>query len=246
MITEYHRPTTLDDAITLSALPGAVIVGGGTVATVNADQDAVVAVDLQALALDGITGDSNSIEMGATTRLQDLVESRLVPPVLTELARREAPNTIRNAATIGGTIGVADPESQLLVGLVAFGATVTLARSGSTTEHALVDLLGQSQLLDGAIITSVRVPVGGAAAADRTARTPMDQPIVTAVAHRAIDGTVTLAMSGVAAGPVVVDPGDIEELDPPPDFRGSAEYRAHLGRVLAARVLASVNEEGEK
>lgn len=246
MITEYHRPTTLDDAITLSELPGAVIVGGGTVATVNTGPQTAVAVDLQALDLDGITGDVDSIEMGATTRLQDLVESDLVPAALSDLAWRESPNTIRNAATIGGTIGGADPESQLLVGLVAFGAQVTLARSGSTTEHALVGLLQDSQLLDGAIITSVRVPAGGTAVADRTARTPMDQPIVTAVAHRAIDGAVTLAMSGVAAGPVVVDPSEIENLDPPADFRGSAEYRSHLGQVLAARVLASIGEEEEK
>lgn len=246
MITEYHRPTTLDDAITLSALPGAVIVGGGTVATVNTGPNATVAVDLQALPLDDITGDGNSIEMGATTRLQDLVDSQLVPAALSDLARRESPNTIRNAATIGGTIGSADPESQLLVGLIAFRAEVTLARAGSTTEHALVDLLDDSQLLDGAIITSVRVPAGGAAAADRTARTPMDQPIVTAVAHRATDGTVTLALSGVAAVPVVVDPSDIEDLDPPADFRGSTEYRAHLGQVLAARVLAAVGEEEAK
>ncbi len=246
MITEYHRPTTLDDATALSALPDAVIVGGGTVVTANPGANATVAVDLQSLALDGVNGDGDAVHIGAMTRLTDMVTSDLVPPMLTDLARREAPNTIRNAATIGGTIGVADPESQLLVGLVAFGATVTLVRSGSSTEHILVDVIGDSLLRDGAIITSVRVPTGGSAAADRTARTPMDQPIVTAVAHRAIDGTVTLAVSGVAAGPVVVDPGDIENLDPPPDFRGSAEYRAHLGQVLTARVLAAVAEEGEK
>ncbi len=52
------------------------------------------------------------------------------------LRGREAPNTIRNAATIGGTVGTADPESELLAGLLAYGATVTLARTGSQTDSA--------------------------------------------------------------------------------------------------------------
>jgi CO/xanthine dehydrogenase FAD-binding subunit len=243
MITKYHRPTTLDNATALAALPDTVIVGGGTTTTARVDPNAVVAVDLQALALEGIDGEGESVRIGAMARLADVAESDFVPRVLADLAKRDAPNTIRNAATIGGTIGTADPESQLLVGLVAFGATVTLARSGSTTEHALDELLDDPQLVSGAIIISVTVPSSGFAAADRAARTPMDQPIVTAVAHRANDGAIVVALSGVAPRPVTIDPDRIGDLDPPSDFRGSSEYRRHLGAVLAGRVLATVGEE---
>ncbi|MEA3503270.1 MAG: FAD binding domain-containing protein, partial [Actinomycetota bacterium] len=105
MITQYHRPLTLDEAIALTARPDAVIIAGGT--SVNADPGRmpITAVDLQALDLAGIDTDGESVRIGATTRLQDLVDSTLVPPVLRDLARREAPSTIRNAATVGGTIG---------------------------------------------------------------------------------------------------------------------------------------------
>jgi CO/xanthine dehydrogenase FAD-binding subunit len=240
MITQYHRPLTLDEAIALTARPDAVIIAGGTSVNADPSRKPITAIDLQALDLSGIDTDGESIRIGSTTRLQDLVGSMLVPPVLRDLARREAPNTIRNAATVGGTIGAADPESELLAGLLAFEAMVTLARAGSVTEQPLSEILEDPALLSGAIMTSASIPSNGVGAADRTGRTPMDRPIVMAVAHRGHDGSVRLAMTGVAARPVVVDPEQIATLEPAADFRGSTDYRRNLAKVLADRVLATV------
>lgn len=240
MITQYHRPQTLDEAIALLARPDAVIIAGGTSVNANSERRPISAVDLQALELAGIDTDGESVRIGAMTRLQDLFDSPLVPVILRDLARREAPNTIRNAATIGGIIGAVDPESELLAGLLAFEATVTLARAGSTTEHALDEVLGSPTLLNGAIMTSVSIPSNGVGAAERTGRTPMDRPIVMAVAHRAHEGVIRLALTGVSTRPVVVEPDQIGALDPPSDFRGSSGYRKNLAEVLAHRVLAAV------
>jgi probable selenate reductase FAD-binding subunit len=240
MITEYHRPQTLDGAIALAGGPNAVILGGGTTVNAGPTDSSSVAVDLQALDLSGIDADGDVVHVGATTRLQDVVDSDEVPTLLRDLARREAPNTIRNAATIGGTIAAAHPESQLLTGLLAYGATVTIARDGSTIEQSIDDLLDDPSLLNGSIITSISLPAGGTAAADRTARTPMDHSIVMAVAYRGGDGDVRLALSGVAPVPLVVEPEELEALDPPADFRGTSEYRRQLASVLAGRVLIAV------
>lgn len=240
MITQYHRPSSVDDAVDLLQKPGSVPLGGGTVVTVLSDHTSTTVVDLQDLDIAGITTIAESTRIGAMARLQDLVESSVVPPVIRELAHREAPNTIRNAATIGGTIGAMDPESELLAGLLAFGASVTVTGTTGSTEHPLDGLLDDPGLLEGAIITSVSVPSGGVAAADRTARTPRDQPIVAAVAHRDDNGATVIAMSGVAGRPVIVDPDALEDLDPPADFRGSGEYRKHLALVLARRVADAV------
>jgi putative selenate reductase FAD-binding subunit len=240
MITEYHRPLSLDEAITLAAEPNTVILAGGTTVNAESTSSASVAVDLQALDLSGIDTDGEIVRIGATTRLQDIVESDEVPALLRDLAHREAPNTIRNVATVGGTIATSHPESQLLTGLLAYGATVTVVGDGSTTEHSIDELLDGASLLDGSIITSISVPTSGTAAADRTARTPMDQPIVMAVAYRGSDGDVRLAVSGVAPVPVIVEQAAFEELDPLADFRGSTRYRRHLVSVLAGRVLAAV------
>jgi len=240
MITQYHRPLTLDDAIALIARPHAVVLAGGTTINAAPDRAASTAVDLQGLDLAGIDVEGDGVRIGATTRLQDLVDSALIPTVLRDLARREAPSTIRTMATIGGTIGTADPESELLAGLLAFRARVTLARAGSPTGHSLDDILGDAGLLNGSIITAVTIPTSGRAAADRVGRTPMDRPIVMAVAYE--DGSgVRLAMTGVASLPLVVDPDHIGDLDPPPDFRGTAAYRTSLAEVLASRVLAAID-----
>lgn len=241
MITRYHRPSTLDDAAALIAGPDAALLAGGTSVNAAPRRAPSTAVDLQSLDLAGIDLDGDIIRLGATSLLQDLVDSTLVPSVLRDLARREGPSTIRNMATVGGTIGAADPESELLAGLLAFGAHATLARAGSSTDHSLDEVLGDGGLLAGAVITGVSVLTTGRTAADRVARTPMDRPIVAAIAHS--DGeTVRLALTGVAERPIVVDSDRIDDLAPPPDFRGTTEYRKTLAGILAKRVLAAVSE----
>ena len=149
MNTKYHRPRTLDEALALAAGADAVILGGGTTVNARPGRPPSVVVDLQALDLGGIETDGGSVRLGATTRLQEVVDSKLVPEVLRDLARLEAPSTIRNAATVGGTIGTADPESPLLTGLLAFGARVSIARTGSTTDHPLEEVFADSGVLLG-------------------------------------------------------------------------------------------------
>jgi CO/xanthine dehydrogenase FAD-binding subunit len=237
---KYYRPLTLEEALTLLARPDAVVLAGGTTLNARPGGASVAAVDLQALHLDGIEAGGGWVRLGTMTRLQDVVDSDLVPGTLRDLARLEAPGTIRNAATVGGTVGAADPESPLLTGLLAFAARVSVARPGSITDIPLEAVLDDPHVLASAVITSVTVPVGGQAAAHGTARTPMDRPIVMVVAHRDAAGATRTAVSGVAPHPVLVDPERIAELDPPADFRGSSVYRARLAAVLTARALTTV------
>ena len=51
-----------------------------------------------------------------------------------------------------------------------------------------------------------------------------------------------MALTGVAATPVVVSREEIESLEPPGDFRGSPGYRRHIAATLADRVLARLGE----
>jgi CO/xanthine dehydrogenase FAD-binding subunit len=70
----------------------------------------------------------------------------------------------------------------------------------------------------------------------------MDSPIVAALARRSADGSIQLALCGVANVPVLVDPAsDIKAaINPPADFRGSAEYRRQMAAIVSRRVLAEL------
>lgn len=240
----YWRPATLEGALALLRRPGAVPIGGGT--KVNAAPTAVPAeiVDLQALGLDQIVPAPGAVSVAACVTLQQVVESAAVPPVVREAARREEPSTLRAAATIGGCVAAADPESELLAALLACDAVVTLTGVEGERDQSLDALLSDRGQLQGRIISRVTIAADGVAHSERTGRTTADRPIVAAVARRAPDG-VRLALSGVAARPVVRGPGTewtswLQTLDPPGDFRGSAAYRRALAVVLSGRALEAI------
>lgn len=235
MIQTYHRPATLDEALGLLGSDGTAVLAGGT--SLVASNAASAVVDLQDLGLDGISLDGSRVAIGAMVRLRDVVESDLVPAFLRDLARREAPSTIRNAATIGGAVATGHAESELVAGLLVYEAAITVAAGDGSTTHSLADYLeGRPR----GIIIEITAATDGTAAAARTARTPADRPIVMAAARRGDNGETLLAMTGVAETPVAVDPRSLGAIDPPPDFRGTTEYRKHLADTLGARVIAEL------
>lgn len=236
-ITGYHRPADLEQALDLIGredVDGFLISGGTAVVTDDLPVGAEV-IDLQSAVPAGIESRDDRVVFGAMTRLQDIVDSDLVPPLLRDLTHREGPSTFRHAATIGGTVAAADWESELLAGLLIYEAQVTVVGTDGAATIDLADLLADRSRLAGGIITEVSVATGGEAAAVRTARTPADTPIVAAAARVVADG-FRIAVTGVAATPVLVD--DVASLDPPGDFRGSPEYRKHLAATLTKRVVA--------
>jgi len=237
VIRAYHRPTTLEDALSLLESNDAAVLAGGT--SLIASGAATAVIDLQDLDLSTIGLADDRIAIGAMARISDLVESDLVPLILRDLARREAPNTIRNAATLGGTIASRDPESELVAGLLVHDTGVTIATGDGPHTVALPDYLAAPTP---GIITGVTLERGGTAEARRTGRTPADRPIVMAVARRTDDGEVRVALTGIASFPVLVASGELAALDPPADFRGTTEYRRHLAETLAARVITAVGE----
>lgn len=242
VVRAYHRPATLHDALELLARDDVTtrVLAGGTDLVGRRCADPYEVVDLQAVGLGDVVVTGDTVDIGAMVRLQKLIDTGVLPAVLTDLVRREAPFTLRNAATLGGTVAAADPESELVAGLLVHEAEVTLVSAEGEQTLALAELLTEGSSLSGAIITSVRMATGGIAAAARTGRTPADRPIVMAVARRNPTGRVLLALTGVGPVPRLVDPEEASALRPPADFRGSADYRGELAVVLAERVTAGL------
>ncbi len=239
MVAAYRRPSTIEEALVLLEQPGAVVLAGGTRLNGEPTRDPVVMVDLQALELSGVerVGDG-ALRIGATTTLQQLVDDDDVPVAVRDAARRLEPSTIRAAATVGGCVATAEPASEFLATLLVHDAVVGLAGRDGERTVTLATVLLDLPLLAGRIITAVTIDTTGVTSAARVGRTPADRPIVAAVARRTSDGERRLALTGVAATPVLVT--GVDELDPPGDFRGSREYRRALAVTLAARALEAV------
>ncbi|NOX28433.1 MAG: hypothetical protein GXP35_00040 [Actinobacteria bacterium] len=233
LVAAYHRPRTLEEALSLLAEPDHTVLAGGT--TINADRDAsdVEVVDLQALDLDAIVADGARVRIGAMATLGSVAESGLVPEWLQIIARAESPSTLRNLATVGGSVATRSGESLFLAALLVSDAYVEMAGADGQSLSALVE----HGVPDEAIITAVSIDASGKGGTALTGRTPADVPIVAAVARTA-DGRTTLALTGVAATPVLADPNDpTAGLTPPADFRGTAVYRLMLARTLSERAV---------
>ncbi|MFN8458307.1 MAG: FAD binding domain-containing protein [Anaerolineae bacterium] len=143
---------------------------------------------------------------------------------------------------MGGVVVGANPESELLAALLVGEAQVQVQSMRGSRQIPLADFLRDvPAALNGGLVTAVSLATGGKAASARVARTPVDTPIVAAVARQDTNGQLHLALCGVAATPVLIEPDAVAGLNPPADFRGSSEYRRQMAQTLAARVVAELN-----
>jgi CO/xanthine dehydrogenase FAD-binding subunit len=238
-VVGYERPNTIEEALGCLGRAGAVLVGGGTKVNAARTVEPIVIVDLQGLDLGLIDRiDQQSLRVGATVTLQQLADDGRVPDIVRRAANREQPSTLRAAATVGGCIATADPASELLAAFLVHDAVVSVADRDGVVEIELQQLLAKLPLEKGRIVTAVALETTGIGSVARVGRTRADRAIVAAAARTAADGECRLALTGVAATPVLVTA--LEALDPPGDYRGSSEYRHALAATLSARALKAV------
>lgn len=108
---EFHRPTTLEDALLVLADLGtsAKIVAGGTDLLPKMKRNQVLPTGLVSLTgISEMTGirltDDGRCIIGASTTLREMETSSLVPPVMADAAALVASPQIRNVATVGGNL----------------------------------------------------------------------------------------------------------------------------------------------
>jgi CO/xanthine dehydrogenase FAD-binding subunit len=235
-INAYHRPTSVAEAVDLLALPNHLALAGGTTIRHDGGAAPTEVVDLQALGLNRIAVDDDVVRIDAMVTLDVIVQNHAVPDLIRMAARAELPSTLRTLATVGGTIGAARADSLLLATLLVHDTAVHFTEGRTVPLESVVS----NGLADGDLVVAVDVHGLGRTALAQTGRTPSDDPIVAAVARSTGSG-IRLAMCGVGPTPQLVDPDDLDRLDPPGDFRGSSAYRRHLAQVLSARVLEELS-----
>ena len=250
MITAYHRPQTLDEALALLNQPNTLPLGGGTLLS-HGMTDSIEAVDLQLLGLNTLTKKGNELEIGATLTLQALLDSEHCPEAMKSSLKLEAPLNIRNSATVAGTLVTCDGRSTFATVMLAMDARIDIRsstpRQAAAADSRVSNIGDYLPLRPSGLITSITVPTNVTLAFEYVSRTPADKPIVCAALARWNSGRTRLALGGYGKSPMLGMDGTESEgveaaarnaFHEATDDYASAEYRMDVAATLAKRCLA--------
>ncbi|MBB5459944.1 xanthine dehydrogenase family protein subunit M [Paraburkholderia sp. Cpub6] len=242
----YHRPHTLDDALSLLALHGfdaKLIAGGQSLAPMMNMRFAQPAhlVDLNALPqLKGVTLEPDTLAVGAMTRHHELATSNTVRaacPLLAEAAATIGHYAIRQRGTLGGSLAHADPAAQLPLIASTLGARIEIVGPAGSRQVSAAQFLIAVMTTDLAvdeIIRTVRFPTalsGERHAFEAFSRRHGDFAIaacaVTAVLADDRFASLRIGVGGVADVPLVLD-------DLAAGFVGETAGAPSVGRIAEA------------
>lgn len=250
MIIEYHRPESLSEALQLLGrqTPPTLPLGGGTVLSQKLGEDIAV-VDLQRLGLNQIQKSDQVLKIGAAATLQALLETNLLPvecaSALNESLLHEVAINVRRAATLAGTIVCCDGRSPLVTALLALDAQLVWAAAGD--QMPLEDYLPLREKFDKSrLMIQVKIPADVRLRFSMVARSPMDRPIVCAVAATWPSGRTRVTLGGFGSSPTLVMDGleaagavvaAREAYSFAGDAWASAEYRKDIAAKLVQRLI---------
>ena len=262
----FVRPATLEQALeALAGESGAkVLAGGQSLVPLLSMRLAApsMLIDINALPdLGHIAVDAAGVRVGALARHSEVLassEAAECQPLLAMALSHVAHPTIRNRGTTVGSIVHADAAAEMPMVLRLLEGSVDVASvRGRRTIPAAELFAGplESTLAHDEIAVEAFFPAlspGAGVAFEEIARRHGDYALVGVAAYVECAGEdVTRARLGylsVCDVPTIVDVTDdlddpaaaaLRELDPAEDIHASADYRAHLVRVLTPRVLAA-------
>jgi CO/xanthine dehydrogenase FAD-binding subunit len=251
-------PRSLDEALRLKAEhPGAVPIAGGTDLMVELNFDrsrpAVIMNLGEVAGLRGWSRDDGFLRLGAgLTYAEAMAEPlRSLLPALAEASRTVGSPQIRNRGTLGGNLGTASPAGDALPPLLVEDAVVEMASTGGTRRLALEDFLvgpKRNALAPEELIVAVLIRPSGAP--QTFMKVGPRNAMVIAVCSLAVSadrkrGELRAAFGSAGPVPALVR-APLEDAErfpalvasaasPIDDVRGTAAYRRHALRVLAAR-----------
>ena len=245
---EYHRPSSLDEAVQLlSSLDEAkVLAGGQSLIPLMKFRFTAPAhlIDVNRVpGLDGIREDGGSLRIGALVRHNQMAGSDLISaryPTLAAAAPQIADPIVRNLGTVGGSLAHADPAGDWGSVMLAVGGSVVARSARGEREIPMADFLQDiftTALSSDEILTEVRVPSPGPGAGGaylKLERKVGDFATVAVAVHVSMeDGTIGRAGIGLTAvGTKNIQPAEAESAlaaKEPND-----ELFAEAGRLAAA------------
>lgn len=255
MITAYHRPQTIDEALSLMARPSrqSVLAGGGT--TLNRlTGETIEVIDLQALQINQIEHLGNLISLGATLPLDTLSDAEDLPAALRSAIKRETSFNLRQVGTLAGALVACDGRSPFAATMLALDAQLTLISpvDRGTTTMPYGELLPLRQTrLQNRLITQVTIPSNAKLDFEMVGRTPADWPLCGVAVARWPSGRTRITLMGFGDLPLLAldgpEPGGAVEavkfaFGSAGDEWATAEYRQAVAAVQVERVLSRMGE----
>jgi CO/xanthine dehydrogenase FAD-binding subunit len=246
MIIEYHRPATITQALELLSRPDlkTLPLGGGSVLSRRKGEDFAV-VDLQALGLDTLQVQDGQISLGATVRLQALIDHADVPVWLKNACLRETGRNLREMSTIAGFLLCANGRSPLATVLLAADVQAVVLPSGERVSFQTL-LTSRDALQQPWLITAVLLDTQVQVAFEFIARTPQDLPVLGIAVAKWPSGKIRVTVGGFGAAPALAYEGkDAREtlnavesvLQNSNDEWASAEYRHSVAPAVLTRLM---------
>ena len=258
----YHKPHTAAEAV--AAVAGgedAQFLAGGMTLIPTMKQRLASPSDLVDLAglsdLKGVREAGGAIVIGAMTTHAEVADADLVRrkcPALAALAGGIGDPQVRTRGTIGGSIANNDPAADYPAACVALGATIVTNTREISADDFFTGLFSTA-LEDGELITAVRFPPTDKAAYQKF-HNPASRYAIVGVFVAKANGGARAAVTGASQDGVfrltdleqslasnwsadAADAVSVAEDGLNSDIHASAEYRAHLIKVMAKRAIAA-------
>ncbi|HEV7499521.1 MAG TPA: 2Fe-2S iron-sulfur cluster-binding protein [Vicinamibacteria bacterium] len=266
-IRSYHRPTRLDEALSLAA-QGVVPVAGGT-RLFASDREVANVLDLSALGLTRIETVDGDLRIGAMVTLQDVIDSPVAHAgtagLLPAAARaHSASRMIRGMATVGGESVHGAHDSEVVAALLALNAIFEVALPAGPLESPALRFLRDpsEDLGQGGLLQMMMIPgVPEGAALERVAVLPSAPALVAVAVTISFAGEkcarARIALTGLRVRPARIPEAEarvegsigdaaalqrcLDQIAARAVFRddahASAGYRLEIALVLARRAL---------
>ncbi|HSF65367.1 MAG TPA: FAD binding domain-containing protein, partial [Paracoccaceae bacterium] len=177
-------------------------------------------------------------------------------PALAALAGKIGDPAVRNRGTIGGSVANNDPSACYPSAVLGSGATVVTNRRQIAADDYFLGMFATA-LEEGEIITEIRFPIPQAAAYAKFLQPASRFALTGVFVARFADG-VRVAVTGASGNGVFrwteaeaalsrsFTAAAVEGLTVDPDgmiadLHGSADYRAHLVKVMTKRAVAAAH-----
>ena len=254
----YDTPASVADAARAAAADDAKLIAGGQ-SLLAAMKLGLAApstlVDLgQVSGLAGITVANGAVRIGAMTTHAAVAASAEVQqaiPALADLAGKIGDRQVRNRGTLGGSLANNDPAACYPAAVLGLGATVHTDRRDIAADDFFQGLY-TTALETGEVITAVSFPIPEQAGWQKFKQPASRFSLVGVFVSKGPKG-VRVAVTGAGAGvfrasgleaklaaswsAAALAGATVPADDLNSDLHGSAEYRAALIPVLAARAV---------